>query len=189
MKLAYKGFNKGAICRGFQFLPGKNVTEEANCVKNGFHCAENPLDCLSYYPDFFNSEYWIVEVSGDTDEDGYDTKISATEMVLKKKLSPLDFMLHCLRYAALYPDVSHSRIYDGIADVTDFAVVRGENPIGKGKKGSVIGFLKTAPDGSAVEWNFFQIDGETYIPDVYYDLNGMEVTTDECLPGKLRIVR
>ena len=30
---------------------GLNITDKANCRANGFHCAENPLDCLSYYPD------------------------------------------------------------------------------------------------------------------------------------------
>ena len=48
--LAYKGFDKGLICRDYQFNPGLNVTEKANCAKNGFHCAENPLDCFNYYP-------------------------------------------------------------------------------------------------------------------------------------------
>ena len=42
--IAYKGFNKGLICRGYQFSKGENITEEANCAKNGFHSAENPLD-------------------------------------------------------------------------------------------------------------------------------------------------
>ena len=44
--IAYKGFNKGLICRGYQFQPGENITEEANCAQNGFHSAENPLDCV-----------------------------------------------------------------------------------------------------------------------------------------------
>ena len=53
--LAYKGFDKGLICRDYQFNPGLNVTEKANCAKNGFHCAENPLDCFNYYPNIKNS--------------------------------------------------------------------------------------------------------------------------------------
>ena len=53
--IAYKGFHPGLICRGYQFVMGLNVTEQANCAANGFHCAENPLDCLSYYPDMKQS--------------------------------------------------------------------------------------------------------------------------------------
>lgn len=46
---AYKGFEPDLSCRGYRFVMGKNVTPEANCASNGFHCAENPLDCLSYW--------------------------------------------------------------------------------------------------------------------------------------------
>ena len=49
--IAYKGFEKGLTCRDYQFRMGLNVTDEANCTHNGFHCAENPLDCLTYYSD------------------------------------------------------------------------------------------------------------------------------------------
>lgn len=45
---AYKGFEPDLSCRGYRFVMGKNVTPEANCASNGFHCAEDPLDCLSY---------------------------------------------------------------------------------------------------------------------------------------------
>ena len=45
--IAYKGFNKGLVCRGYQFSNGENITDEANCAKNGFHSAENPLDCIT----------------------------------------------------------------------------------------------------------------------------------------------
>ena len=45
--IAYKGFEKGLTCRDYQFRMGLNVTDKANCAQNGFHCAENPLDCLT----------------------------------------------------------------------------------------------------------------------------------------------
>ncbi len=38
----YKGFQKGLICRGYQFHLGKNVTEKADCGEKRFHCAEDP---------------------------------------------------------------------------------------------------------------------------------------------------
>ena len=58
--LAYKGFEKGLICRGYQFKLGLNTTDKAHCVRYGFHCAENPLDCLTYYPNTSTSVYFIV---------------------------------------------------------------------------------------------------------------------------------
>lgn len=50
--IAYKGMCPGMVCLGYQLKMGLNVTEEANCQANGFHCAANPMDCLRYYGDF-----------------------------------------------------------------------------------------------------------------------------------------
>ena len=44
--IACKAFNPGLVCLGYQFVMGKNVTDKANCRQNGFHCAEDPLDCV-----------------------------------------------------------------------------------------------------------------------------------------------
>ena len=76
--IAYKGFRPGLICRGYQFVMGLNTTEKANCRENGFHCAEDPLDCLSYYSSLEHSEYYIVNAGGDIDEDEHDSKIACT---------------------------------------------------------------------------------------------------------------
>lgn len=73
--IAYKAFGKGLICRGYQFVMGVNTTDKANCAANGFHCAENPLDCLSYYPNLENSEYYLVDAGGDIDEDKATAKL------------------------------------------------------------------------------------------------------------------
>ena len=47
--IAYKGMCPGMVCLGYQLKVGLNVTEQANCQANGFHCAANPMDCLRYY--------------------------------------------------------------------------------------------------------------------------------------------
>ena len=88
---AYKGFQRGLKCRGYQFSMGKNVTEAANCGQNGFHCAENPLDCLSYYGNINFSDYCLVIPGGDMDEDQVDSKISCTELTIVKKLTIQEF--------------------------------------------------------------------------------------------------
>ena len=73
--LAYKGFRKGLICRGYQYFENQwNCTDKARCHERGFHCAENPLDCLVYYPSWESSEYYLVEAKGDLDEDAVDSK-------------------------------------------------------------------------------------------------------------------
>ena len=101
--IAYKGFEPGLVCRDYQFVMGKNVTEQANCAANGFHCAENPLVCLSYYPDMTRSVYCVVEAGGDMDEDARDSKIACTELTIVKQLSMEEFFLHALAYMVDHP--------------------------------------------------------------------------------------
>ena len=101
--IAYKGFRPGMICIGYQFQMGLNVTEKANCRQNGFHCAEDPLDCLSYYSDVDHSEYYIVNAGGDIDEDEVDSKISCTELTVLKRLTKEELFLHGLAFMADHP--------------------------------------------------------------------------------------
>ena len=96
--LAYKGFHQGLICRDYQFSMGLNVTEKANCRANGFHCAANPFDCLSHYPDTAHSEYYLVNAGGDMDEDNIDSKISCTELTILRRLDVEQLILHGLAY-------------------------------------------------------------------------------------------
>lgn len=106
---AFKGFRKDLTCLGFQFREnGINRTEEANCVQNGFHCAENPLDCFHYYPDWRNSVYYEVDAAGDLDEDAVDSKISCTEMRLVRRLS-LEQMLFEAAVYILEPECGAMR--------------------------------------------------------------------------------
>ena len=55
---AFKGFSQelkstygNGTADGCFFQPGE-TKEESECkvMRNGFHCYENPFDCLSYYP-------------------------------------------------------------------------------------------------------------------------------------------
>ena len=79
--ITYKGFEKGLICRGYQFRANEvNVCEKAKTAREGFHSEENPLDVLTYYPNPETSEYWMCIAGGDVDEDGADSKVSSTEL-------------------------------------------------------------------------------------------------------------
>ena len=129
--LAYKGFDKGLICRDYQFNPGLNVTEKANCAKNGFHCAENPLDCFNYYPNIKNSEYYIVDAGGDIDEDERDSKISCTHLTVLKRLTLKDLLLHSLAYINDHPfRKNSSQVEKEIGKSRNgYVIVRGKYPV------------------------------------------------------------
>jgi hypothetical protein len=145
---AYKGFSKDLKCLGYQFKEGKlHIEKEANCVRNGFHCAENLLDCLTYYPNWDNSVYYIVEASGDIHEDGSDSKISCTELSLIKKLSLEEFVEESIEYMRKYPLREWNRNVreeksNLISSAAGFIIVRGKHPMAAGVKGTVIGLVK-----------------------------------------------
>jgi len=179
---AYKAFNKDLTCRGYQFDEHIiNITDKANCVRNGFHCAENPLDCLKYYPDWNSSVYYIVNAGGDIDEDGIDSKISCTELTLIKKLDVSGFIWECLEYMYKHPSRKCGRVYRERADISEgFAIVRGKKPIVKGRSGTVFGIAKEYNLSSEIFLaNIIVIDGKNFLHDVWYDITGSTVDFED----------
>ena len=84
---AFKGFNKDLTCRGYQYEEGKEFhTERAECCDTGFHACEYPLDCFRYY-DPAHSVFHEVELSGEMDKSGDNTKVCATDIKIGARLS------------------------------------------------------------------------------------------------------
>lgn len=174
--IAYKAFEPGLICRGYRFTMGLNVTDKANCRKNGFHSAENPLDCLSYYP-FANSVFYLVDAGGDIDEDDMDTKISCTELRILKQLSHKEFFLHALAYMVDHPHRKwSSHVKEGHAEACGgYVVVRGTEPLARGKQGDFLAIAKENPADRRIEQiAVAQVDGKVLLPDIWYDVNFKE---------------
>lgn len=172
--IAYKAFNLGMVCLGYQFVMGLNVTDKANCRANGFHCAENPLDCLTYYPNMDKSEYYLVDAKGDINEDGSDSKIACTELVIIKKLTLEEFFLHGLAYMADHPLIkcSHHVEKDRAKARNGYAVVRGYDPIAQGNLGDILAFAKEEPQSRAiVQVALSRVDGEKVLPDTWYGVD------------------
>lgn len=177
--IAYKGFDIGLRCRGYQFSLGRNITEKANCMANGFHCAENPLDCLSYYSNMKGSEYCIVNAGGDINEDGRDTKIACTELTIIKKLTVKELFFHGLAFMADHPSrewSSHVK-KDKANAYNGYAVVRGIDPLACGKKGDILAFAKEDDKGNIIQLALAEVDGKDIMPDIWYgaDLTDREV--------------
>lgn len=175
--LGYKGFNKGLRCMGYQYKMGLNVTEKAKAVAYGFHYAEDPLDCLTYYPDMNSSEYYIVDGTGDIDEDGRDSKIACTELTILKKLTKEEFVLHALAYVADHPKRQrNSKVCKdkGIAEHLGFVIVTGADPLAKGKKGDILAFAKEDADGNVLEVAMVTVDGRQVKAGRWYSIDLME---------------
>ncbi|EOS72120.1 MAG: hypothetical protein HFG77_07605 [Hungatella sp.] len=173
---AFKGFHKNLTCLGFQFREDMvNRTEEANCAQNGFHCAENPLDCFSYYPNWRNSVYYEVDATGDLDEDAVDSKISCTEMRLIRRLSLEQMLFEAAVYMVGHPKREWNyrvRLETGTA-WNGFGIVRGKNPRAAGGKGEFLLILKEEQDSPEIEEiALLKIDGKRYHSDEFYDVYG-----------------
>lgn len=176
--IAYKGFHVGLVCLGYHFSMGINYTKDANCGINGFHCAEDPLDCLTYYPNMDTSEYYIVNAGGDIHEDGKDTKISCTELTIIKRMTRNEFVLHALAYIADHPKRSwNSRVSKdkGVAaNCHKFVVVRGKDPIACGPQGSTLAFAKEDDSGNVVQIGLAEVDGVKIYPNTWYGIDLVE---------------
>jgi len=173
---AFKGFRKDLTCLGFQFREDEvNRTEEENCVKNGFHCAENPLDCFSYYPNWRNSVYYEVDAGGDLDEDAVDSKISCTEMRLVRRLSLEQMLFEAAVYMVEHPKRRwNCRVSKETGTARNgFAVVRGKNPRAAGKEGEVLLIMKEEQHSPEIEEiALLMVDGKRYHSDRFYDAYG-----------------
>lgn len=172
--IAYKGFEPGLTCRNYQFVMGLNATEKANCAANGFHCAENPLDCLTYYPNMDRSEYFIVNAGGDIDEDAYDSKIACTELTIIKKLTVEEFFLHGLAYMTDHPKREwNSHVQKDRAEAQGgYAVVRGIDPAAAGELNDILAFAKEDPiTGKIIQVALARVDGQKVLPGRWYGVD------------------
>ena len=172
----YKMFAPGLVCRGYKFKEGVNECDHATCVKEGFHAAENPLDCLSYYPHFDESECWLCYADGDIHEDGSDSKISCTRLEILKRLTKAEFVYAAVQYILEHPKRPLSHVVSvcekkkTIASVNynGFAIAVGEEPKARAKAdGDVIALLVTARRGEGYEKLVFLCGDEVKKNTVY----------------------
>lgn len=76
--------------------------------KKRVSCGDNPLDCLTYYPDLHGSVFCVVECAGDLDEDSIDSKVSCTRMKILHRISAADLVAEGLLYVAKHPKMKRN---------------------------------------------------------------------------------
>ena len=99
-KIAYKGFDKNLMCRGFQYEIGqtyKTDQKPVRCGESGFHSCENPFDVWSYYG-VHESRFCVVEYGGDVKKGNDDTKLASAEITIKAELNLPDFIKTAVDY-------------------------------------------------------------------------------------------
>lgn len=192
--IAYKGFTKGLAARlgrDYQFKPGETVTEKSSkTVRSGFHCCENPFECLDYYPLQSGNRYWQVEAAGSIDEDENE-RIACTELTLIRELSIKELAGYGMAYIIQHPRRDKWR-KQGIGIQVDknkaeatcrdsIAIARGKNPKVRGVEGAILGLILESKSGEIVSAKLFTADrqqaGKWYTIDT--DRNLQEVCDEK----------
>lgn len=171
--IAYKAFKRGLIAThgsgNFQYKEGLNEFEAANCVREGAHCAEDPLDMFNYYHPGPDTEYRLVIASGDIDEDGRDSKIACTRLIVKQELTLPQVAAAALVFWKKHPERSRKEFERG----GFFKMKRAKDPFISGKKGEWLCFAVGSHKAIA-RIGMIYIDGEKFKPNILYDIDGNE---------------
>ncbi len=172
--IAYKGFTKDLWSRlgdgkeeNCKFTLGETKTvSESKTVRSGFHCCENPFDCLTYYPMNGDNRFFKVEATGDIDEDD-SQRIACTSIKLIEELSPVKFAVEGVKYMVMHPHRENWQQFHETVQVKkntceayaadDIAIARGINPMVKGPKGSLLGLLVENKDGDIVNAKIIKV--------------------------------
>lgn len=156
--IAYKGFTNDLWSRlgdgkeeSCSFSIGETKTvSESKTVRSGFHCCENPFECLAYYSMDRKNRFFKVEAAGDIDEDE-SQRIACTQITLLEELTPVQFALEGIKYMVEHPLRSGWQQSHGSVQVKeeeceaknagDIAIARGYEPCVKGPAGSILGLI------------------------------------------------
>lgn len=178
--IAYKGFNariESVLGNGKKecctFEIGKTYREtECKTGRNGFHCCENPFECLGHYSFDGNNRFFQVEAAGDINEDGSE-RIACTELTLIKELTPMEFAYFGMVYIVEHPMrekwqqcYNTVRVQKDEAEATNassIAFARGKNPKVKGVPGSILGLIVEPEPGTITQVKLFRCQKETWM--------------------------
>lgn len=166
--IAFKGFTKDLWSKlgdrkeeNCSFVPGEKKTVEASkTARTGFHCCENPFDCVAYYDFDGSNRFFMVEAEGDIDEDDMG-RIACTEITLIKELTPMEFAYEGMRYMIEHPQRSgwqsgkhNVQVQKDVASAAGsgkIAIARGKRPRVQGTTGSILGLLVENDSGEIVD--------------------------------------
>lgn len=172
--ISYKAFESKFICENYLYKVGMNFIRKEIHNTNVFHSVMNPFDCLTYYGDINNFEYYLVDAGGCIKEDKNSSKITCTELYIIRRLTLNELFLHGLAYMNRHPHKtwsSYVRKNKAIAS-GGFAIVRGKNPLACGNIGDILTFAKEKTKSEVIiQIALICVDGKTICPGMWYDIN------------------
>ena len=170
--IAYKGFTKDLTARlgqgNYQFKPGETEVEKSSkTARSGFHCCENPFECLGYYSLKTDDQFWQVEASGSIDEDDCE-RIACTEITLIKKLTVKEFAGYGMAYIVQHPmrdrweqktkGIVVARESAEADESESLAIARGQPPKVQGVEGAILGLILEPKKGEIISARLFVPD-------------------------------
>lgn len=162
---AYKGFTPDLMSRlggkPVQFKVGETYEEpRSKTADSGFHCCENPFECLTYYS-FGSDRFCLVEATGDIDEDDNE-RISCTKLKVLKELSEMELFLAGVAYMIQHPErkkweqshksVTVAREYAEAMKAGQIAIARGDNPAVEAVPGAYIALIRDTQADRITAW-------------------------------------
>ena len=181
--IAYKGISPDMTARlgnhdGEIFEVGKTYTvKESKTARNGYHCCENPAQCLGYY-NLESDRFFKVEAAGSIDEDDAE-RIACTKLTILQELDVKDFFCACIRYIVAHPDRKKwewsgkgIEIARSSAKAPIIAIARGEDPRAMiTSEDGFIGLIVEDANGQLVIAKTIRIDNKNYYSGTWYRLN------------------
>lgn len=128
---------------------------------------------FNYYSPHDDVEYRVVIASGDIHEDGNDSKISCTRMIVKQEITIEQVAAAALLYWQKHP----MRSRENYSISGKFKMARDTNPVLKGELGEWLCFA-VGDEEAITKIGMIFIDGKNYIPDVLYNVAGERVVCD-----------
>ena len=178
----FKGFNKDLCCslgKGlYQYEIGrKEICDGSKTRNTGFHASEYVLECLDWYPLNGNNRYCECIAEGSIDEDGEDI-VCCTELTPVEELDRMDIVCWAIGYMVEHPTRKWERTGlnlcvkkdEAEAEKSGIAIARGRNPKAKGKKGSLLGFVRENEKGGVDVARVVYAGGDVCEPDVWYTM-------------------
>lgn len=187
--IAFKGVTKNMESRlgnkTIKFELGKTYKEESSkTVRSGFHCCENPIECLTYYS-LGTDRFFVVKAGGDIDEDDQE-RISCTEITFLKELDIFSFAYQCMCYIINHPkrdwvkDTRSVKVSRDRASAEYIAIAIGEQPMARvTSPDGVIGLI-VEENGEFTGATFKRVSEKVH-RGVYYTISekGVREATDE----------
>lgn len=181
--IAYKGICQDMTARlgnhdGEVFKIGRTYkVKKAKTAREGYHCCENPAQCLGYY-DLRSDRFFKVEASGSIDEDDKE-RIACTEITILEELDTKGFFKACMSYITAHPDREEWQWYGKGVEISKdeakaavIAIARGTDPRAMvGGKIGYIGLIKEDANGELTAARVAKIDGEMRYSGTWYHIN------------------